>query len=213
MNQESKHATILIIDLVGYTSKTASSTREQLIELQDTFDSLVNPCIPQYQGTIIKKMGDAFLCSFESPTNAVHCAINLQKRFKLFRLKNMKKMHIRAVLHTGEVLFRDNDVYGSTVNMCARLEGITPKDEIFMTSPLWHSINKTEIPTKYVGAFPFKGFTQKMAVYKVTTPKDKQQAVFTKIRNTVYTGAAIAVVIFTMNYVWNNMTYLLQFIV
>jgi len=212
MNQESRHATILIIDLVGYTSRTASSTREQLIELQDIFDGLVNPCIPQYNGNIIKKMGDAFLCSFNSPTNAVHCAINLQKRFKLFRLKNRKKMHIRAVLHSGEVLFRDQDVYGSTVNLCARMEGITPKDEIFLSAPLWHSINKTEIPTTYVGAFPFKGFTQKMPVYKVTTAHDSRNKVVQKIKTTAFTLIALIIVGFTLHYVWNNLNVFLQFI-
>jgi adenylate cyclase len=208
MNEVSKHATILLIDLADYTSRTVESTREQLIKLQDTFDELVTPIIPENKGSIIKKMGDAFLCSFESPTNAVKCAEKLQKRFKLHRLKHRKKMHIRAVLHCGEVLFKDSDVYGSTVNLCARIEKITPKDEIYFSAPLLQSVNKNEISVKYVGSYLFKGFNKKMRIYKVKTLKDVNNKFFKNVKQSVIIVSASAIIFFSTKYVIENINVL-----
>ena len=62
----SKTLTIMFIDLVGYTSKTQTLTREQFHQLHDLFDDIAKKTIQKFQGKIVKKIGDAYLFYFES---------------------------------------------------------------------------------------------------------------------------------------------------
>ena len=70
----SKNLSVMITDLQGYSSKSAAASRAELIQLVQTHNNLLRPVIEFYHGTIIKSLGDSFLCTFESATDGVAMA-------------------------------------------------------------------------------------------------------------------------------------------
>ena len=75
---KTKNLAIMLTDIKGFTDKTSSNTREQMISLLKKHNEIVTPILDTYYGTIVKTIGDAFLVTFESPTNAVLCGITIQ---------------------------------------------------------------------------------------------------------------------------------------
>ncbi len=178
----SKHLTILFVDLVEYTQRTTQLKREEFSRLHDTFDRLTKPILQQHQGNIIKKIGDAFLVTFESPTNAVLCGMKLQEKFAEYNEQYHEQYHeqhqeekplqIRVALDSGEVLVRDNDVYGDPVNIAARVEGIAEPGEVYFTEAVYRSINKNEISAIDLGPRELKGIAEPVNIYRVRWPRD-----------------------------------------
>lgn len=177
----SKHLTIMFVDLVEYTSRTAQLNRQEFSRLHDTFDSLTKPILHQYHGTIIKKIGDAFLVTFESPTNAVLGGMKLQEKFENYNEEQQrqekgehekKPLQIRVALDSGEVLIRDNDVYGDPVNTAARVESITEPGGVYFTEAVYRSINKNEISAIELGPRELKGIPEPVMIYRVRWHRD-----------------------------------------
>ena len=74
--------------------------------MHDTFDSICLTTFEEFGGNVVKKMGDAFLITFKSPTNALNCGVELQKTFNKYNLeeKPKNKLKIKVAIHSGEVL-------------------------------------------------------------------------------------------------------------
>lgn len=172
-----KIRTVMFLDLVNYTKTTSQLTREEFNNLHNTFDTLTIPIIEKNEGKIIQKVGDAFFATFESATDAVRCGMNLQNRFSNHRKDNPKEryLHIRIALHTGEVILRNDDVHGDTVNITARIESIVHSNHIVLSEAVYQSMNKNEIPFLFLGRFRFKGVNRAMPLFRVLTRQEQKR--------------------------------------
>jgi len=61
-------------------------------------------------------------------------------------LRQDEKLRIRVSLNSGEVRINSGDVFGEPVNVAARLEGITPANEVYFTESIYLSMSKAEVP-------------------------------------------------------------------
>lgn len=170
----SRTLTVMFLDLANYTKTTASLTREKFSILHDIFDGLTLPHFGSYAGTVIKKIGDAYLVTFDSPTNAVLCSVEIQRSFSEYRGKHPKDtpLNVRIAIHMGEVILRDNDVYGDTVNATARIEGVAEADQIVVSQAVYEAINHNEITLVPLGAFKLKGLRRPLRLYRIQTKQD-----------------------------------------
>jgi len=161
--------TLLLVDLCSYTKISRGLGRQELHNLHEIFDSISLPVFQKHSGNVIKKAGDSFWVSFSSATSALHCAIELRKRFFEYnRTKRpVKPLMIRGAIHTGEVIHRKGDIYGNAVNIVYRLEAITPAGQIFFTRPSFLMMNKNEVPFKYMGAKKFQGVKGVVKIFRV----------------------------------------------
>ena len=166
---ETKNLTIMFIDLAGYTIRTSRIPRDKFLELLDTYERLVEPLFSEFDGKIVKKIGDAFMAGFESPTNAVLCGIKIQDTlFKYNKhVRKRDKIRVRIAINTGEVHVRNGDIYGEAVNIASRLERIARINDIYFTESVYLSMNKAEIPSMFVGKATLKGIPRKIKVFKV----------------------------------------------
>ena len=76
---ETSNLSIMFTDIKGFTKRVNEGTREDMARLTDLHDSLLIPIFEKHKGKIIKTIGDAFLVTFNSPTNAVVCGVDIQK--------------------------------------------------------------------------------------------------------------------------------------
>lgn len=165
--------TVMFIDIVGYTSTTARLTREEFSDLHDLFDNIALPIFKVHGGKVIKKIGDAFLVTFKSPTNSVICGKELQNAFESYSKHSQKPLRIRVAIHTGEVLIKNADVYGDAVNTAARIEKIARPGDIVMSEQTYSAMNQNEIEVLPLGPKKFKGLKHPIKLFRVKSSWDE----------------------------------------
>jgi class 3 adenylate cyclase len=176
---QTKHLTVMFTDLKNFTDKSSRQTRQELLRLLELHDDLVRPIFQQFGGNIVKTVGDAFLVTFESPTDAVLCGIDIQKNLRKHNkeVEHDEKMEVRIAINAGEVTIKNDDVFGEAVNIASRIEGIAEPDEIYFTEAVYLAMNKSEVPSSEVGHRHLKGIPHEIKVYKVLwEPGDKTKS-------------------------------------
>lgn len=174
--EETRVLTIVFTDIKGFTERTSSSDRESVSRLLQKHEELLLPFVSAYEGKLIKTIGDAFLLSFASPTNAVLCAVMMQEKLKEFNfgLNQSEKIEIRIAINTGEVLLRDGDVFGEPVNIAARIEGLTEANEVWFSESTYLAMNRKEVPTSLIGDYRLKGIPEAIKIYRVLRDENDQ---------------------------------------
>ncbi|MBU2573676.1 MAG: adenylate/guanylate cyclase domain-containing protein [Elusimicrobia bacterium] len=184
---KARNLAVMLTDIKGFTDKTSRKSRVQIKELLTRHNELVLPVIGKYNGKLIKTIGDAFLVTFESSTDAVLCGISIQEALAAFNKGREQddRIDIRIAINAGEVSISENgDIFGDAVNITSRIEGIAEAGEVFFTESVYLSMNKTEVPSSEIGYRQFKGISDKIKVYKVlkedpVQPKSAVEADFT----------------------------------
>ena len=121
------------------------------------------PIIEKYNGKWLKEMGDGVLASFTTVIDAVYCAACIQKT-----CKDDPDLNLRIGIHQGEVVFEDNDVFGSGVNIASRLESLAPVGGILVSEAVHNNIiNKKDIESTYVGEEQLKNVKNPVGTYQV----------------------------------------------
>jgi adenylate cyclase len=192
----------MFVDIVSYTKTTTNLDRENFNYLHDVFDTICHKFFKEHEGRIIKKIGDAFLVTFKSATEAVLCGISLQNSFYEYNQKHRKQnpLEIRVALHSGEVLHRNGDIYGDAVNTAARVEGITKANHVVFSEPVYAAMNQNEVDYVYIGAKKLKGLKRPLKVFRVRTKKDdivdrrkKTRKFFNKIKRRIIGVIALGI--------------------
>src|SRR3989344_3430950 len=166
---ETKNLTVMFTDIKGFTDKTSTKKREDIEKFLDLHEKLIAPIFKEFNGKVVKTIGDAFMVIFHSPTNAVLCGIRIQEVLKKYNEdpKNEEKLEVRVAINSGEVNIRGNDIFGEAVNIASRIEGIAEANDIYFTESVYLSMNKNEIPTAEIGYRRLRGIPNEIKVYKV----------------------------------------------
>ncbi|WP_280262806.1 adenylate/guanylate cyclase domain-containing protein [Nocardia wallacei] len=107
-------------DMVGYTRLTRHLDPEELTRLLESFETITTDAITGNGGWVIKNVGDEVMFAAESAVVGARIALEIQEA----TLSAGTTPELRVGLAYGEVLQRFGDLYGSVVNMAARLTGV-----------------------------------------------------------------------------------------
>src|SRR4029453_16325296 len=118
---EHRLAAIMATDVVGYSERMQADEAGTLAALSAIRGATQNQ-IRQHRGRIANTAGDSVLAEFGSAVEAVSCAMALQEA--LAKESKGKALKIRIGIHLGDVVDKDGDLFGTAVNVAARLEGI-----------------------------------------------------------------------------------------
>ena len=166
---KTENLAIVFVDIAGFTPRTSAQTREENLKLLRRFDGLVRPLVRAYNGKVIKTIGDAFLLTFRSPTDAVLCSMAIQDRIVEADadIDPADRFAIRAAINVGEVRIDDGDVFGEAVNIAARIEGKAGAGEVYFSESVFLSMTKSEVPSEEVGYTELKGIPEKIRLFRV----------------------------------------------
>jgi class 3 adenylate cyclase len=160
---------IVKTDICGFTTRVKTLSESELSSLLDHHKAFISDIVAKNAGSIVKGEGDSFWIIFPSVTTAVLAAVEMQQELRLAQLgqSDDERLAIRIVIALGDVLHQDQDIFGDTVNLTARIESATPPDEIYLSQAAWLALNKAEVQTVFVNEFPLKGITEPVRVYRV----------------------------------------------
>ena len=165
---ETRNLSILLTDIKGFTDKTSHKTRADIQTMLDEHRAVVLPILENGGGRLIKTIGDAFLMTFESPTNAVLAGVAVQEALAKLNAGRLAddRLDIRIAINSGEINLVDGDVFGEPVNITARIEGIAEAGQVYFTEAVYLAMNKAEVPSSEIGLMQLKGIPEKIRVYK-----------------------------------------------
>jgi len=129
---------IFMADVVSYSKMMSFDEAGTLSALRSFNNEVLGPSLQKYGGKLIKTMGDGWLIEFASATNAVTCALQLQRM-----LKNNEKLNLRIGIHIGDIEHENGDVFGDTVNVAARLESIAESGDVAISSSTYLCLDQS----------------------------------------------------------------------
>jgi class 3 adenylate cyclase len=128
---ERRLAAILAADVEGY-SRLMHGDEESTMATLSARRAVVDELIAQHRGRIANTAGDSVLAEFTSILDAVRCAIEIQASLQRANEDEPEgcRMRFRIGVNVGDVMVKDDDIFGDGVNVAARLEGLVKGGEI-----------------------------------------------------------------------------------
>jgi adenylate cyclase len=164
----------MAIDVVGYSRLMSEDEAGTLTALKDLRRAVVEPLVNQYGGRIFKLMGDGALVEFTSVVKAVQCAVELQNAIAIrpSDWPDGRKIELRVGVNMGDVFALGSDLYGSGVNLAARLQTLAEPGGVCISSAVHEHVGGSlALAWKDMGEQPIKNFTKPVRVYSFASRK------------------------------------------
>lgn len=87
-------------------------------------------------GAVVKTLGDGMVCQFQTPADALRSASQMQAAAAKLAPAGNRKLAIRIGTTWGAVVLKGGDVFGDTVNVCARLQALANPQQVLTTREL-----------------------------------------------------------------------------
>jgi class 3 adenylate cyclase len=131
--------TILFTDMESSTVLLDRLGDAEFLRLLAWHDRVIRDAAGEHRGFVVKSQGDGFMLAFPSAAFALRAALVMRERVATGY--NGLPVRIRAGLHAGEAMKHDDDFYGRTVVIAARISALALGGEI-LASDLVHALAK-----------------------------------------------------------------------
>ncbi|MCP5108903.1 MAG: adenylate/guanylate cyclase domain-containing protein, partial [bacterium] len=155
-------AAIMFTDMVGYTALMQENEHHAKIN-RDRHRAVQQEAVSHHSGKILQYYGDGTLIIFNSSIEAVNCAIEIQTE-----LQKEPRVPLRIGIHTGDIVYDDEGIYGDGVNIASRLEGLATSGSVLVSGKLVDDIrNQPRFSFQSLGPFNLKNVKQPVEVYAI----------------------------------------------
>ena len=163
--------TILAGDVVGYSRHVGEAEEETLSSLLK-HRQVIDGLIASRGGRIFTTAGDSVLAEFESPVEAVRCALEIQESVRgLHRSQAVPRpLQFRIGIHAGDILRNGNNLLGDAVNIAARLESIAEPGSVFISREVKDFIEaKLAVHFRFRGNEMLKNISRPIETYQISS--------------------------------------------
>ncbi|MAF31164.1 MAG: hypothetical protein CMF60_03060 [Magnetococcales bacterium] len=142
---ESFFAVVLFTDIESFTEQTQQNGEAWMVDVLHAHNDLTRQIISSFGGHEIKHMGDGMLITFSNVHKALHAAITIQRGVEIFN-KSMpnRQFKLRIGISAGDIVSIDNDIFGTPVNLAARMMHKIDGQQIAVTEHLHGMTNQEE---------------------------------------------------------------------
>jgi adenylate cyclase len=163
MKEQRKLAAIMFTDIVGYTA-LMSKDEQHAHQITHKSRDILKALIEQYNGELLRTLGDGTLSSFASVVDAVNCALEIQRT-----IRDEPELSLRIGIHIGDVVFEEDEIYGDGVNVASRLEPLAEPGGICISGQVYRNVrNRPGIEAVFLGEKTLKNVDLPMKVYALT---------------------------------------------
>jgi len=151
--------TVLFTDVVNSTTLTQSLGDEAALALLGVHDTIVRDALSALGGREVKHTGDGIMASFISSAGAVRCAIQIQRELEKHAKANPERpLKVRVGAAAGEPVEQNNDLFGSTVQLAARLCAHAQPEQILVSNAIAELCIGKGLSFEDAGEVVLKGF-------------------------------------------------------
>jgi len=159
---------ILFADIAGSTKLYDTLGDTIAKKLVDECIHLMRSIVAQYGGRVVKTIGDEVMCVLPDADNACLAATDMQIRISAMPASSGIKRAIRAGFHAGPVIEENNDVFGDSVNLAARMAGLAKAMQIITTQATVDQLSPLlRNSTRSIAALSVKGKVDDIDVCEV----------------------------------------------
>jgi len=161
--------TIMFTDVVASTALADRLGDDRGQALRRAHDRILRRQFEHFGGRVVKGRGDGFMVAFPSARRAVRCAAEVQRAIATQQAEGRyRELQVRIGLHTGEPVEDQGDLFGSDVNLAARIEAEAGGGQV-LVSELTRLLARRSPGLRFVavGERALKGFAEPVPLYEV----------------------------------------------
>ena len=152
--------TVLFTDIVDSTALTQALGDKAVMALLNLHNSVVRNALADAGGREVKHTGDGIMAAFVSAAGAVRCAIQIQRELDKHAQANPESpLKVRVGAAAGEPVEQHNDLFGSTVQLAARLCAHAEPEQILVSNAIADLCIGKGLSFEDVGEVTLKGFS------------------------------------------------------
>jgi len=172
--------TVLFTDIVNSTLLTQRLGDERAMELLNLHDTIVRRALTAADGQEIKHLGDGIMASFISAAGAVRCASQILQEVARCESSDLQ---LRIGAAAGEPVEHANDIFGSTVQLAARLCAQAAPSQILVSNVVAELCLGKRLKFQSLGQISLKGFEDAVNVHAVEWAPDISTVTAASSRN------------------------------
>ncbi|HEX5467907.1 MAG TPA: adenylate/guanylate cyclase domain-containing protein [Gaiellaceae bacterium] len=151
---------IAFLDLTGYTALTEEHGDEAGADLADRLATLVHEAAQPHGGNPVKWLGDGVMFHFDSPSGAVLTGLELVEATPA-----AVDVRARVGINAGNVIFRDGDYFGRTVNVASRIADYARPGEVLVSDEVRERWEGDGVRFEEIGPVALKGLRDELTLY------------------------------------------------
>jgi DNA-binding CsgD family transcriptional regulator len=126
--------------VVGSTALLSRVGDARFVELLQTHNALARQAWAAHDGHEVKTAGDGFMVAFTTPRAAVEAAVAFQRSLQ----ESESPMRVRVGIHAGDAVREEDDFFGQTVVVAARIGALASGGEILVSASVAAGLQGTE---------------------------------------------------------------------
>ena len=158
-------ATVLFTDIVGATERAVALGDQRWRELLERHHARVRAELARHDGREVDTAGDGFLAAFDTPVQALRCALASADALRPLGLS------IRAGVHTGECEPIGEKLAGIAVHIGARIAARAEADEVWVSSTVKDLAAGADLVFDDRGFHSLKGIPGDWRLFAVTSSR------------------------------------------
>lgn len=162
---------ILFADISGSTKLYETLGNSKAQRIVDQCLGILTGVTENQKGTVIKKIGDELMCTFESVDQAARAAAEMQQSLKMalaYGKFEVTTLHIRVGFHAGPVIVATGDVFGDAVNVAARVTAQTKAGQVLTTSTTLELLSpEIRTRTRFIDRVGVKGKSEDLELFEL----------------------------------------------
>lgn len=177
---ERRSATILAADVAGYTAMMQSD-EERAFERVSALIDQISRTISESGGRVVSIAGDGLISCFDAAPSALRAARQFQDDLAEAAAAEPEDQRLlcRVGIHSGEVVMRGEKVFGSVVNVAARLQNIAQPGGIIVSGPVHEAVRgAVDCGFEDLGALEVRGVAERVRCFRVLSAEVADQRDF-----------------------------------
>lgn len=159
--------TFMFTDIVSSTNLVEAIGDEAWESLLGWHDQTLRKLFMSHCGEEVKQIGDGFFVAFDDATDAMECAVQIQRRLGEHRKEHGFAPQVRIGLHRAEVTRKGQDYGGKGVHTAARVGALAQGGEILATTQVIESASRHRFPVSQRRSVILKGVSEPVEVVVV----------------------------------------------
>lgn len=160
--------TVMFTDIIGSTEFTQRHGDSVQMELVQAHDRIVRQAAEDHHGRWVKHTGDGAMLAFQTPLEAVRAAVQIQSEVRVHNeIMPQLPLHLRVGLSTGKPIKAGEDLFGSTVQLAARVCALADMGQIVVSETVTAACAGTGFSFANMGSRSLKGFPEPQTVYGI----------------------------------------------